>query len=85
VRNSIFHIQQGALSESGLQPEIVDFHDPNQSESYEEVKIKLPEDTDYGGSRWLVQEKLKGSPAGASASAPQYHGRPETIESVFYM
>jgi hypothetical protein len=56
------------MTESGLQPEIINFHNPNNSASYEKV-----------------QEKLKGSPPGASASAAQYQGRPETIESVFYM
>jgi len=73
------------MTESGLQPEIISFHNPDKSSSYDRVEVELPGRTDYGGSRWLVQEKLKGSPAGASAQAPQYQGRPETIESVFYM
>lgn len=73
------------MTESGLQPEIINFHKPNNSASYEKIKIELPGKNAYGGSRWLVQEKLKGSPPGASASAAQYQGRPETIESVFYM
>lgn len=73
------------MTESGLQPEIIDFQDPKQSSSYEHVEIELPGKTEYGGFRWLVQDKLKGSPAGAIAIKPQYQGRPETIESVFYM
>jgi hypothetical protein len=73
------------MTESGLQPEMINFHNPNNSASYEKIKIELPGKNAYGGSRWLVQEKLKGSPPGASASAAQYQGRPETIESVFYM
>ncbi|KAL7410255.1 glycoside hydrolase [Mrakia frigida] len=66
----------GALTESGLQPEKVIFFAEDDPKQFVNI-------VDQEGK--LLYKTPAGRPMGVKESSPRYIGRPETIESVFYM
>lgn len=71
----------GAATPSGLPPEITTFYPNLQSAlvnaSIEPATVYTPE--------YHIDEHVAGTPPGAMRTDSRYLGRPETIESVFYM
>jgi hypothetical protein len=71
---------QGASTASGCQPEKVAWFDANDPSAFENITI-IESGVQQGPTRRL----MRGSPPGTKWLDKRYLGRPETIESVFYM
>lgn len=73
---------QGTMTPSGLVPERTDFHHLGDENLYNNVTVQVGtgEPTTF-----VIKEQLSGKPMGGNAGLTEYKGRPETIESVFYM
>lgn len=78
-----------ASTPTGLQPEVVEFYQPDEV-VWENVTRRgghsyLPPPPGEAGLGEQVEERMKGSPAGARKVVTRGINRPETIESIFYM
>lgn len=76
---------QGAATESGLQPEIINFYGIDEPWAWENITIPIGIPGDDGVEEYIEKEVLRGIPPGTKSANRVYIGRPETAESVFYM